>query len=98
MDLVYAGNLHYTRSENYHYYMFLQYYFDGKIPEDFWPTVNIYSIAKALDIMDYEQKKCTGEPVQLSMKSFLHNHDNMQTDPAKWYLETEKLANNDKMN
>lgn len=93
MDLVYAGNLHYTRTENYHYYMFLHYYFDGKLPEDFWPTVNIYSISKALEIINYEKDQCAGDSVRLNMSSFLGNHDHMQTDPAKWYIETEKLLN-----
>ena len=93
MDLVYAGNLHYTCTENDHYYMFLHYYFDGKLPEDFWPTVNIYSISKALEIINYEKEQCAGDSVRLSMSSFLKNHDHMQTDPAKWYMETEKLLN-----
>ena len=28
------------------YFMLLEYYFDNKIPEEFWPIVNVYSIKK----------------------------------------------------
>lgn len=93
MDLVYASNLHYTGTEAYYYYMFLQFYFNGQIPEDFWPVVNIFSIIKALEIIDCEKKHCTEDAIKMNIQSFIDSHNNLQTEKAHWYLKIEmKLA------
>ena len=40
IDLVYASNIIFSKTEYHTYYLFLKYYFGGILPQDFWPVVN----------------------------------------------------------
>lgn len=84
-DLVYAANLHGMKSEAYSYFMFLEYYFDNKIPEEFWPIVNVYSIKKAMLIIEDEINRSQNHRSILSMSSILREHDYMSQDEPHWF-------------
>ena len=84
-DLVYAANLHGMKSEAYSYFMFLEYYFDNKIPEEFWPIVNVYSIKKAMHIIEDEINRSQNHRSILSMSSILREHDYMSQDEPHWF-------------
>lgn len=91
-DLVYAANLHGLDNEDYLYYLFLQQYFDMEIPEDFWPIVNIYSIKKAMIIIEDEMRRNQNQKSYLSMSSLFHQHSNMTLDEPLWFRTiTEKM-------
>ena len=84
-DLVYAANLHGTKNEVYPYFMLLEYYFDNKIPEEFWPIVNVYSIKKAMCIIEDEIKRNQNHSSHLSVSSILREHDYMSQDEPNWF-------------
>lgn len=84
-DLVYAANLHGAKSEAYPNFMLLEYYFDNKIPEEFWPIVNVYSIKKAMCIIEDEITRNQNHSSYLSMSSILREHDYMSRDEPNWF-------------
>ena len=84
-DLVYAANLHGMKSEAYPYYTFLEHYFDNKIPDEFWPIVNVYSIKKAMHIIEDEINRSQNHRSILSMSSILREHDYMSQDEPRWF-------------
>lgn len=84
-DLVYAANLHGMKNEAYSYFMLLDYYFEHKIPEEFWPIANVYSIKKAMLIIEDEINRSPNHKSTLSMSSILREHDYMSQDEPHWY-------------
>lgn len=84
-DLVYAANLHGMKNEAHSYFMFLEYYFDNKIPEEFWPIVNVYSIKKAMLIIEDEINRSQNHRSILSMSSILREHDYMSQNEPHWF-------------
>lgn len=87
IDLVYASNLIFSEKEYPIYYLFLKYYFENNIPQDFWPIVNFYSICKAVKIMKAEiDNSVDGKPV-FSMDSFICEHAGLRREEPYWYQE-----------
>ena len=87
MDLVYAANLQYTRKEQLRYYLFLQYYFDHKIPSEFWRIVNCYSLIKGMGIIESEIRKSKDQNAVLSIDSLFREHENMTRHEPNWFLK-----------
>ena len=87
IDLVYAANIILSKEEYSTYYLFLKYYFDDKLPQEFWPVVNFYSICKAIMIMKEEVlNSVNGQPI-LSIDSFIQQHDGLKKEKPYWYKE-----------
>ena len=87
IDLVYAANIILSKEEYSTYYLFLKYYFDDKLPQEFWPVVNFYSICKAIMIMKEEVlNSVNGQPI-LSIDSFIQQHDGLKKEEPYWYKE-----------
>lgn len=87
IDLVYASNIIFSKTEYHTYYLFLKYYFGGIPPQDFWPVVNFYSICKAIMIMKAEIRDSFDENPVFSMDSFIRQHDGFQQEEPLWYRE-----------
>lgn len=90
MDLVYAANLQYQRQEQSSYYLFLHYYFNNNIPDEFWPIVNVYSLAKAMRIIEEEIRNSETHKPILSMSSVLKEHKNMTQQIPSWFLNIQR--------
>lgn len=90
MDLVYAAHLHYSKKELLQYYYFLQYYFNNKIPKEFWRIVNVYSLIKAMNIIEAEIRNSETHTPVLSIASLLSEHDNMTYDEPNWFIAIER--------
>jgi len=85
-DLVYAANLHKSAYEDLRYYLFLQAYFDGNVPIEFWKIVNCYSIIKAFDIMAEEILLTHDHKIIFNLQAFIDEHDGMKEDVPRWYI------------
>ena len=96
MDLVYAANIHYSRDLYRIYYEFINFYFNYNVPTDFWRIVNIYSIYKAILIMDCEIKNSRERTPLFSMEDFIVQHDGMKSDVPVWYQNLEKIISGEK--
>lgn len=90
MDLVYAANLQYTRKEQLRYYLFLQYYFDHEIPDEFWRIVNCYSLIKGMGIIESEIRKSQNQNAVLSIDSLFKEHENMTQQEPNWFLRIQQ--------
>lgn len=89
-DLVYAANLHHSRNELQLYYLLLKYYFDNNVPKEFWRIVNVYSLIKAMSIIESEIRDSETHVPALSMSSVLSEHDNLTHDEPNWYISFER--------
>lgn len=93
MDLVYMANdiVPATKKEQLVKYLFLQYYFDYNIPEDFWEIVNVYSIIKIVFGMSDEIKNRKDHKAIMSFDTFLMEHENMKKSIPDWYRKLDKI-------
>lgn len=83
-DLVYASNIIIDRRLSGFYYAFIQEYFGGNPPEDFWPIVNFYSILKIMAIRKHELQMTGGKSL-ISLDGFIDSHDGLRNHEAAWY-------------
>lgn len=84
LDMTYAANIIFNNRLQRFYHDFIIAYFDGKLPEHFWPVVNFYSIAKAIIIIKHELRSYQGKTL-LSMERLIAEHKGLQQDEPEWF-------------
>lgn len=93
MDLIFMANniVPATTFDKIYKFFFLQKFFDGNVPEDFWEVVNFYSIIKNIFRMNDEIKNRADHRAFNTFPIMFKEHKNMTVCKPDWYIRMERI-------